>query len=60
MNIELKKKIIESGKSQVALAKELDVSPERLSQYVNQWREPSKELKKLIASKLNCKITDIF
>ncbi|HUV58812.1 MAG TPA: helix-turn-helix transcriptional regulator [Desulfatiglandales bacterium] len=60
MNYDLKMKVLQSGKSQIALAKEIGISEPYLSKIVNGWIEPKDELKTEIAKVLNCKVIDIF
>ena len=60
MNLKLKTKILESGKPQIALAKEIGIPEPVLSKIVNGWIEPKDEVKDKIAISLNCKVRDIF
>lgn len=60
MNKSLKKKIIESEKLQVEIARELNIQDSHLSKIVNAWIVPKIELKEKIAQILNCKVNDIF
>ena len=60
MNTKLKFKIIESGKPQIAIAKELGVPEPYLSKVVNGWIEPKAEVKEKIARALECSVEEIF
>lgn len=60
MNLNLKTKILKSGRPQIALAKEIGIPESCLSKIVNDWINPKNELKNKIAQALNCKVTDIF
>ena len=60
MNFPLKTKILASGKSQVLLARELQVSEAQFSRIVNGWLDPCEELKRKIACALQCPASEIF
>ena len=60
MNLELKTKILKSGKPQVALAREIGIPEPRLSRIVQGWVIPSEEIKKKLARALVCDVRDIF
>jgi len=60
MNIKLKTKILESGKPQIAIARELEIPEPLLSKVVNGWVEAKPELKNRIAQALRCKAEEIF
>jgi len=60
MNIQLKTKIIKSGKSQVQIASELKIQDSHLSKIVRGWIEPRQELKEKIAKILKCSVSSLF
>ena len=60
MNSQLKLKILESGRPQIGLAKDLGISEAWLSRIVKGWVEPDEELKKKIAGVLGCRVDEIF
>jgi DNA-binding XRE family transcriptional regulator len=60
MNLSLKMKILESNKSQIAIARELEVPEQFLSKIVRGWIDPKPELKEKIASALNAQVADLF
>jgi DNA-binding XRE family transcriptional regulator len=60
MNYILKIKILQSGKPQIAVAREIGISEPYLSKIVNEWIEPKAEMKNRIAQVLNCQIKEIF
>jgi len=60
MNYALKLRILQSGKPQIALAKEISISEPYLSKIVNDWIAPKDELKTKIAQALACRVLDIF
>ena len=60
MNIKLKTKILESGKSQREIASKVNIPETRLSEFVRGWKEPPWEQKLAIAGELNCEVEDIF
>ncbi|HUV59152.1 MAG TPA: helix-turn-helix transcriptional regulator [Desulfatiglandales bacterium] len=60
MNLRLKTKILESGKPQIALAREIGIPEPILSKVVNGWIEPKADLRNKIAQALNCKTEEIF
>jgi len=60
MNLKLKMKILESGKPQIALAREMKIPEPYLSKIVNGWLIPKNEIKDKIAQALNCQIEEIF
>jgi len=60
MNLRLKTKILESGRPQIALAREMKIPEPYLSKVVNGWIEPKDTLKNKIAQALNCEVIDIF
>jgi transcriptional regulator with XRE-family HTH domain len=60
MNILLKKKILERGLPQIAVARELGVADSYLSKVVNGWVTPKNQLKEKIAHALHCSVEEIF
>ncbi len=60
MNTELKKRIIESKKPQIAMAREIGIPESHLSKIVNGWINPKADLKERLAHALNCEVKDIF
>lgn len=60
MNLKLKTKILESGKPQIALAKEIGIPEPILSKVVNGWIDPKADLRNKIAQALNCQTEEIF
>lgn len=60
MNIPLKIKILESGRTQRDIARNLEIEPSRLSEFIQGWREPDLDMKERLAKDLGCKIADIF
>lgn len=59
-NHKLKVAIVSSGKRQLELAEQLGLHETLLSKFVNGWREPSDEQKKLIARALKAHVRDLF
>jgi DNA-binding XRE family transcriptional regulator len=60
MNSRLKLKILESGRPQIGLAKDLGISEAWLSRIVKRWVEPDEELKGKIAGMLECRVNEVF
>ncbi len=60
MNFKLKMKILESKKSQLALAKEIGIPDSFFSKVVNGWITPTVGIQKKIAKALGCNISAIF
>jgi len=60
MNTRLKVMIIQQGTKQCAVAKEIGITPQVFSHYVNEWIKPSDEVKTKIAAILECEVGDIF
>ena len=60
MNLPLKIAIVESGRSQLELAKATDMHESRLSHIVNGHRDPSDAERKALARVLRRKIADLF
>jgi DNA-binding XRE family transcriptional regulator len=60
MNSRLKLKILESGRPQIGLAKDLGISEAWLSRIVKGWVEPENELKQKIAGVLGCRVNEVF
>ncbi len=60
MNLALKTRILASGKSQIQLAREIDISEPKLSKIVGEWIDPCEELKEKIAGALRCSVVEIF
>ena len=60
MNLSLKIRILESGKSQISLAREIGISEPRLSKIVGGWVRPDPKVKTKIAEVLGCGVEDIF
>ncbi len=54
MNVALKIKVLESGKRQIQIAREIGISEPQLSKIVMGWVEPCEELKRRIAKALGC------
>lgn len=60
MNLKLKTKILERGRSQKDVARALNIHDTRLSEFVQEWKEPDREMKEAIASELGCQVEDLF
>lgn len=60
MRKELKKKIIDSGMSQVEIASRVGIQATRMSEIVRGWRDPGEELAKEIAKLLNCTVAEVL
>ena len=60
MNLALKIRILASSKSQISLAREIEISEPQLSKIVQGWIDPSDSLKERIAKALNCPVHEIF
>ena len=60
MNIELKTKILKSGKPQVALARKIGIGEPYLSRIVQGWVEPTEDIKRKIAKVLGCQLEELF
>ncbi len=60
LNIGLKMKLLESGVSQIELARRLGISDSRVSKILRGWVVPSSEIKLEIASLLGCEVSEIF
>lgn len=59
MNIELKTRILRSGKPQIALARRIGVGEPYLSRIVQGWVEPTEDIKWKLAKALKCEVDDI-
>ena len=60
MNLSLKTKILASGKSQISLARDIEVSEPQLSKIVRGWADPPVEVKNRIARALGCSVSEVF
>jgi DNA-binding Xre family transcriptional regulator len=60
MNIKLKTKFIERKKSQRKVALNIGIPETRMSEFVQEVRNPTYEQKQAIATELGCKVEDIF
>jgi DNA-binding XRE family transcriptional regulator len=60
MNSKLKLKILESGRPQIGLAKDLGISEAWLSRIVKGWVNPDNQLKEKIAEVLECRVDEVF
>ncbi len=60
MNISLKTKILVSGRSQIALARDISISEGQLSKYIRGWSNPPQAVKEKIAAALECAVSEIF
>lgn len=60
MNLKLKIRVLESGKSQSAICREVGITDTIFSRVVQGWITPKEEVKTKIASALNCKTEEIF
>ena len=60
MNLELKKRILESGLKQRFIAAKAEMNPVRLSRIVHKDVIPNPEEKKALAIVLNTSVQDIF
>ena len=60
MNLNLKMKIHESGRSQISIAHEIDIPEPLFSKIVNEWIIPEDHLKEKIAHALHCSVEEIF
>lgn len=60
MNSKLKLKILESGRPQIGLAKDLGISEAWLSRIVKGWVDPDQELKGKIAELLGGTVGELF
>ena len=56
----LKTKILASGKPQLWLAREVEISEAQLSKIVGAWVDPCEELKRKIADVLGCLVEEVF
>jgi DNA-binding XRE family transcriptional regulator len=60
MNVPLKLRILELGKRQIQIAREIDIPEPRFSKIVQGWVNPSPEVKQRIAKALKCRVEDVF
>jgi transcriptional regulator with XRE-family HTH domain len=60
INIKLKLRVLESGKRQIQIAREIGVPEPYFSKIVGGWVEPCEELKRKIAQALGCGVEEVF
>ncbi len=60
MNVALKIKVLESGKRQIQIAREIGISEPQLSKIVMGWVEPCEEVKGKIAKALGARPGEIW
>ena len=60
MNMNLKTKILETGRPQIAIAHDLMISDSLLSKIVKGWVCPSEDIKARLALLLGCQPKDLF
>ncbi len=60
MNVQLKMKLVRSGRTQIQIAHELGVSDSFLSKVVHGWIDPPEDFKSRLARVLGCKASEIF
>ena len=60
MNLALKFAMVESGRSQRAIAQAVGMHATKLSQILHGWRVPSDDERKAIAKVLKRKVSDLF
>lgn len=60
MNLKLKMRVLESGKSQSALCRKAGLTDTGFSRILHEWQTPGEEIKMRIARVLGCRVEDIF
>ncbi len=60
MNVKLKTRFIVEGKTQRKVAENTGIPEIRLSDFVQEVRQPTDDQKAKIAAELGCKVGDIF